>query len=143
MRGYISLRLIEAHESFKSPATAPQLRRGDIRIEEIEAMKTKMESLTLPAPDKFTDRWLARVQLKPGTNVREVEAFEKRLGPRRAHPRQRRQDTLRPEDQAWHEALASDARPYPQLTLTAARAAIEALVGKMASGVDVHQEHKD
>jgi hypothetical protein len=80
MRGYISLRLIEAHESFKSPATAPQLRRGDIRIEEIEAMKTKMESLTLPAPDKFTDRWLARVQLKPGTNVREVEAFEKGSG---------------------------------------------------------------
>jgi hypothetical protein len=80
MRGYISLRLIEAHESFKSPATAPQLRRGDIRIEEIEAMKTKMESLTLPAPDKFTDRWLARVQLKLGTNVREVEAFEKGSG---------------------------------------------------------------
>ena len=43
-------------------------------------MKTKMESLTLPAPDKFTDRWLARVQLKPGTNVREVEAFEKGSG---------------------------------------------------------------
>ena len=35
-------------------------------MEEIEAMKTKMESLTLPTPDKFTDRWLARVQLKPG-----------------------------------------------------------------------------
>ena len=39
-------------------------------------MKTKMESLTLPTPDKFTDSWLARVQLKPGTNAREREVFE-------------------------------------------------------------------
>ena len=25
---------------------------------------------------QFTDNWLGRVQLKPGTSVREVEAFE-------------------------------------------------------------------
>ena len=63
-------------------------------------MKTKMESLTLPTPDKFTDSWLARVQLKPGTNAREREVFEQRLWARRPHPRQRRQVPHCPEDQA-------------------------------------------
>ena len=106
-------------------------------------MKTRMESLTLPAPDKFTDRWLARVQLKPGTNVREVEAFEKGsgLGVRiRANGGKTlfAQKTKRGMKR-WRQTLG----PYPELTLTAARAAVEATVGKMASGVDVHQEHKD
>ena len=106
-------------------------------------MKTKMEGLTLPAPDKFTDRWLARVQLKPGTNVREVEAFEKGSG-LGVRIRANGGKTLFAQKakrgmKRWRQTLG----PYPQLTLTAARAAIEALVGKMASGVDVHQEHKD
>jgi hypothetical protein len=106
-------------------------------------MKTKMESLTLPTPDKFTDSWLARVQLKPGTNAREREVFELSGSGLGVRIRANGGKSLTVQKAKQGVELRRTLGVWPQLTLAAARKAVEALIGRMAAGFDVNQEHKD
>ena len=106
-------------------------------------MKTKMESLTLPTPDKFTDSWLARVQLKPGTNAREREVFELSGSGLGVRIRANGGKSLTVQKAKHGVELRRTLGAWPQLTLPAARKAVEALIGRMAAGFDVNQEHRD
>ena len=106
-------------------------------------MKTKMESLTLPTPDKFTDSWLARVQLKPGTNAREREVFELSGSGLGVRIRANGGKSLTVQKAKHGVELRRTLGAWPQLTLAAARKAVEALIGRMAAGFDVNQEHRD
>jgi hypothetical protein len=106
-------------------------------------MKTKMESLTLPTPDKFTDSWLVRVQLKPGTNAREREVFELSGSGLGVRIRANGGKSLTVQKAKHGVELRRTLGAWPQLTLAAARKAVEALIGRMAAGFDVNQEHRD
>ena len=106
-------------------------------------MKTKMESLTLPTQDKFTDSWLARVQLKPGTNAREREVFELSGSGLGVRIRANGGKSLTVQKAKHGVELRRTLGAWPQLTLAAARKAVEALIGRMAAGFDVNQEHRD
>ena len=106
-------------------------------------MKAKVESLTLPAPDKFTDSWLARVQLKPGTNAREREVFELSGSGLGVRIRANGGKSLTVQKAKHGVELRRTLGAWPQLTLAAARKAVEVLIGRMAAGFDVNQEHRD
>ena len=106
-------------------------------------MKAKMESLTLPTPDKFTDSWLARVQLKPGTNAREREVFELSGSGLGVRIRANGGKSLTVQKAKHGVEVRRTLGAWPQLTLAAARKAVGALIGRMAAGFDVNQEHRD
>ena len=106
-------------------------------------MKMKMESLTLPTPDKFTDSWLARVELKPGTNAREREVFELSGSGLGVRIRANGGKSLTVQKAKHGVELRRTLGAWPQLTLAAARKAVEVLIGRMAAGFDVNQEHRD